>query len=334
MSLPNYGFDQTDNRHGGASLIQPLQTISTVTRTNLDPVSIFGGSIMTVTGIGVEPSFQETGVHGNIGGNNFGTQASFASAADYFSEGENTPPYFGGFNYMQFCGAADSTTTSWNSCPVTWSFLALGQAEYLDVDNWGRSPNGIAPEQQAVFWETLYHQNVYAEISGAAANRHLLGGQQDASAGLPQPRRLVEDDLEGLLVGFRPAGRIPGARLRARHLSAHPGSKRTVSRHRQRGQVLPVWAMGIVAMLIVTMAVVRYSDMVRWQVRAQNAADAAAQAIVALQTQQFNEMEMTLYAADVEEYRIRNILYALELTAYGNGGCRSTAPARLAMRRS
>jgi hypothetical protein len=79
--------------------------------------------------------------------------------------------------------------------------------------------------------------------------------------------------------------------------------------------------MGIVAMLIVTMAVVRYSDMVRWQVRAQNAADAAAAAIVALQTQQYNEMGMVLYAADVEEYRIRNILYALELTAYGDGGC-------------
>jgi hypothetical protein len=167
VTLPNYGFNQTDNRHGGASLIQPLQTISTVTRSNLDPVSIFGGSIMTVTGIGVEPSFQETGVHGNIGGNNFGTQASFQGAQDYFSEGENTPPYFGGFNYMQFCGVADSATSSWNACPVTWSFLALGQAEYLDVDNWGRSPNGIAPENQAVFWETLYHQNVYAEISAA-----------------------------------------------------------------------------------------------------------------------------------------------------------------------
>ena len=94
-----------------------------------------------------------------------------------------------------------------------------------------------------------------------------------------------------------------------------------MNRHHQRGQVLPVWAMGIVAMLIVTMAVVRYSDMVRWQVRAQNAADAAAQSIVALQTQQFNEMSMVLYATAVEEYRIRQILYALELTAYGDGGC-------------
>lgn len=96
-----------------------------------------------------------------------------------------------------------------------------------------------------------------------------------------------------------------------------------MNRHHQRGQVLPVWAMGIVAMLIVTMAVVRYSDMVRWQVRAQNAADAAAQAIVALQTQQFNEMSMVLYATAVEEYRIRQILYALELTAYNDGGCKA-----------
>jgi hypothetical protein len=167
VTLPNYGFNQTNNRHGGASLIQPLQTISTVTHSNIDPVSIFGGSLMTVTGIGVEPSFQETGVHGNIGGNNFGTQSSFAAAADYFSQGENTAPYFGGFNYMQFCPVSPdpNLANAWNGCPTTVEFLALGMAEYLDVQNWGRSPNGIAPEQQAVFWEALYHQNVYAEIS-------------------------------------------------------------------------------------------------------------------------------------------------------------------------
>jgi hypothetical protein len=69
------------------------------------------------------------------------------------------------------------------------------------------------------------------------------------------------------------------------------------------------------------MVTVRYADIVRWQIRAQNAADAAAQGVLALQTQQFNEMNSVLYAAAVEEYRIRTILYGLELTAYGNGGC-------------
>ena len=95
-----------------------------------------------------------------------------------------------------------------------------------------------------------------------------------------------------------------------------------VSRHhRERGQVLPVWCLGIVAMLVMVLMAVRYADIVRWQIRAQNAADAAAQAVLALQTQQFNEMNSVLYASAVEEYRIRTILYGLELTAYGNGGC-------------
>jgi hypothetical protein len=92
-------------------------------------------------------------------------------------------------------------------------------------------------------------------------------------------------------------------------------------RHRERGQVLPVWCLGIVAMLVMVLMAVRYADIVRWQIRAQNAADAAAQAVLALQTQQFNEMNSVLYASAVEEYRIRTILYGLELTAYGNGGC-------------
>jgi hypothetical protein len=93
------------------------------------------------------------------------------------------------------------------------------------------------------------------------------------------------------------------------------------SRHRERGQVLPVWCLGIVAMLIMVLLGLRYADIVRWQIRAQNAADAAAQAVLALQTQQFNEMNSVLYASAVEEYRIRTVLYGMELAAYGNGGC-------------
>ncbi|HEV2738301.1 MAG TPA: pilus assembly protein TadG-related protein [Candidatus Elarobacter sp.] len=85
--------------------------------------------------------------------------------------------------------------------------------------------------------------------------------------------------------------------------------------------MLPVWCLAIVAMLVMVLMAVRYADIVRWQIRAQNAADAAAQAVLALQTQQFNEMNSALYASAVEEYRIRTILYGLELTAYGNGGC-------------
>jgi hypothetical protein len=161
-----YGFDVTDNRHGGVSLIQPLQTISTVSH-SAPSLLAFGdaGSVLTVTGIGIEPTFRETGTHGNIDGNDFNSNASFTGANDYFSQGENTPPYFGGFHYMRFCDVPDDPATSWTGCPTTVSYLALGLAEYLDKDNWSRTPNGIAPLNSAVFWETLYHQNVYANLS-------------------------------------------------------------------------------------------------------------------------------------------------------------------------
>jgi hypothetical protein len=162
----SYGFDVSDNRHGGVSLIQPLQTISTVTHT-APSLLAFGdaGSVLTVTGVGIEPTFRETGVHGDIDGTDFNSSASFGLATDYFAQGENTPPYFGGFHYMHFCDVPDDPATSWNGCPVTVSYLALGMAEYLDKDNWSRAPNGVAPLQQAVFWEALYHQQVYAQIS-------------------------------------------------------------------------------------------------------------------------------------------------------------------------
>jgi hypothetical protein len=96
---------------------------------------------------------------------------------------------------------------------------------------------------------------------------------------------------------------------------------RVSSQHAQRGQVLPIWAAGIAAMLMLAMMVIRYADIVQWQIRAQNAADSAAQSVMALQTEQLNEMTSTLYAASVEEYRMRLMLYALGNTAYGNGGC-------------
>jgi len=166
-----YGFDQSGNRHGGASLVQPLQTISTVTH-SAPSLLVFGdaGSVLTVTGVGVEPTFRETGIHGNIDGNDFGTSASFDLANDYFSQGENTPPYFGGFHFMRYCNVPDDATTSWTGCPVTVSYLALGLAEYLDQSNWTRTPNGIAPLNSAVFWETLYHQDVYAKLTSDPVN--------------------------------------------------------------------------------------------------------------------------------------------------------------------
>jgi hypothetical protein len=89
----------------------------------------------------------------------------------------------------------------------------------------------------------------------------------------------------------------------------------------QRGQVLPLWLFGIIALSIFMFFVISYANVVRWQVRAQNAADAAAQSILALQTQQFNQMEIMLYTSAVEEYRARRLLNGMLLAAHEQGGC-------------
>jgi hypothetical protein len=94
---------------------------------------------------------------------------------------------------------------------------------------------------------------------------------------------------------------------------------------RQRGQVLPLWLFGSMSMLVFLFFLFSYAYTVSWQVRAQNAADAAAQAILATQTQQFNQMEVMLYSSAVEEYRIRRLLNAMLLAAHDQGGCTDDA---------
>jgi hypothetical protein len=107
-----------------------------------------------------------------------------------------------------------------------------------------------------------------------------------------------------------------------------------VSAHGQRGQSLPITAIGIIALLAVGYFSIDYANTIRWQIRAQSAADSAAQAILSIQTQQFNEMTATLYAAAVEEYRIRRNLNAMAMAANLQGGCAAgydvTNPAGLA----
>jgi hypothetical protein len=94
---------------------------------------------------------------------------------------------------------------------------------------------------------------------------------------------------------------------------------------RQRGQVLPMWTFAILTMCVLMFFVLAYANVVRWQIRAQNAADAAAQAVLALQSQQYNEMTMALYGSSVEEFRVRRLLHAMLLAVHDQGGCGTDA---------
>jgi Putative Flp pilus-assembly TadE/G-like len=93
-----------------------------------------------------------------------------------------------------------------------------------------------------------------------------------------------------------------------------------LTRH-SRGQTLPIWAMGLAAALALAFGGVQYGEVLRWQVRAQNAADAAAVAALSVQTQTWNQQLALVYAASVEEWRIKNLLNALQAAAYADPGC-------------
>ncbi len=91
--------------------------------------------------------------------------------------------------------------------------------------------------------------------------------------------------------------------------------------HAQRGQTLPVWAFGSLSALVMLVMILDYGSALRWQIRAQNAADAAARGLLAAQTVQWNETNSLLHAAAVEEYRIRFILRDIDEVVGGSGGC-------------
>ena len=92
-------------------------------------------------------------------------------------------------------------------------------------------------------------------------------------------------------------------------------------RHGSRGQTIPVWTFGILTTLMLMLMVFNYANTLRWQIRAQNAADSVSQAIMSVQTQHYNLVMSDLHAAAIEEYRIRRTMAALLYLLQGSGGC-------------
>lgn len=94
--------------------------------------------------------------------------------------------------------------------------------------------------------------------------------------------------------------------------------------HALRGQTLPIWTFGTLTVLTMLALAMSYGQMVAWQIRAMNAADAAAKGMLSVQTTQWNETEAALHSAAVEEYRIRVTMNDLLEVIHGDGGCTAT----------
>jgi hypothetical protein len=95
-------------------------------------------------------------------------------------------------------------------------------------------------------------------------------------------------------------------------------------RHGERGQVLPLWIGAIITTLMFGFLAINYGNNLRYQIRAQNAADSVAQGLMSLQSQRFNELTVALYGTAVEEYRMRHLLDGVLLAANDSGGCQDS----------
>jgi len=158
----------TTNRHAGFSIVEPLHYINAVVPHASSNVL---GSFMAVTGISTEPKYVECQPHYNIASSaadcgQTGQPANYQ--IDYFSQGENTPPYYVGTNYMQHC----TLVQPWPNCPAaSTNFLSLGVGEYLDVNNWaattaGAGGTGMSGLQPVSTFEYMAcHQRVYSALS-------------------------------------------------------------------------------------------------------------------------------------------------------------------------
>jgi hypothetical protein len=92
-------------------------------------------------------------------------------------------------------------------------------------------------------------------------------------------------------------------------------------RHGERGQVLPLWNVAFITAFSLIFLGMNYANTIRWQIRAQNAADSAAAALMSIQTQRFNEESIMMYTSNIEEMRLRHLLDGIALALSGSGGC-------------
>jgi hypothetical protein len=91
----------------------------------------------------------------------------------------------------------------------------------------------------------------------------------------------------------------------------------------ERGQTVPIWVLSIIASLALAFFILNYANTVRWQVRAQNAADSAAAAALGGDAARLNSVQLLLAAFDIQQLRVRDALGAVP-TLIGANNCKNT----------
>lgn len=97
--------------------------------------------------------------------------------------------------------------------------------------------------------------------------------------------------------------------------------------NRQRGQTMPFWLITMVVALALTFFLMDYMNIIGWQVRAQNAADAAVGAALSARVNVLNQESTLLYTSSVDEYRMRYLAQGM-INAINRIGCSDTDPSQ------
>jgi hypothetical protein len=168
-----------NNRHGGASMMEPTQLTTTVQKQNV--ISLLGVPL-SVEGAMIEPQWLENGAHFDVANSSNYGQAGVNFQENYFSAGENTPPYFVGYNYIENCPDPQPWATTATACVSGVQFRALGVAEHLDDSVWqlpdGELPGLGNPGALLAFAQVACHQRVYATLAAFFANNSSLASLQ------------------------------------------------------------------------------------------------------------------------------------------------------------
>jgi hypothetical protein len=195
-----FNLSSQSSRHGGFSVLQSTQLAATVQQSNIAGLLTLNGTTgnISVSGVAIEPEFLEMCAHKassctdlGVGGN---SSTSFTTENNYFTAGENAPPYMAGFHFMKMCvdqTATDNPTqypNGWAGCQNT-EFRALGLATELDAYNWGANDSNN-PDADSVYGQTITtagtgengafrdlacHQRKYAAIAAVVYAETSLG---------------------------------------------------------------------------------------------------------------------------------------------------------------
>jgi hypothetical protein len=93
------------------------------------------------------------------------------------------------------------------------------------------------------------------------------------------------------------------------------------ARHRERGQTIPFWVFSTLTVLALLFFIINYANTVRWQVRAQNAADSSAIAKISGDAAMLNNVTLLLYALNLQEIKSQAILGSTYNLLGGNTPC-------------